>query len=51
MWRTLYVGSTRLACYLEVLAYARPSTDMVADLDDIEVDDEDQFEFPTFAPG
>ena len=51
VWRTLYVGSARLACYLEVLAYARPCPDMVADLDDIEVDDEDQFEFPTIAPG
>ena len=51
VWRTLCVGSTRLACYLEVLAYARPSPDMAADLDDIEVDDEDQFEFPTIAPG
>lgn len=51
VWRTLYVGSTRLACYLEVLAFARPSIEVLADLDEIVVDDEDEDEFPTIAPG
>lgn len=51
VWRTLYVGSTRLACYLEVLAFARPSVEVLADLDDIVVDDEDEHEFPTVNPG
>ncbi|WP_330131263.1 hypothetical protein [Rhodococcus artemisiae] len=49
MWRTLYVGATRLSCYLEVLAYARKSEELSAALDDIVDDDED--EFPTIAPG
>ncbi|WP_226949940.1 hypothetical protein [Rhodococcus rhodochrous] len=47
MWRTLYVGKTRLSCYLEVLAYARTSDDLSAALDEIVDDDE----FPTIAPG
>lgn len=47
VWRTLYVGATRLACYLEVLAYARKSDELSAALDDIDDDDE----FPTIAPG
>ncbi|QOH59622.1 RES domain-containing protein [Rhodococcus rhodochrous] len=49
VWRTLYVGATRLSCYLEVLAYARLSEELSAALDEI-VDDEAD-EFPTIAPG
>ncbi|MFV9459537.1 RES domain-containing protein [Rhodococcus sp. NM-2] len=51
VWRTLYVGASRLACYLEVLAYARPSAQVIADLDEIVVDDEDAAAFPTVEPG
>ncbi|MFC4604434.1 RES domain-containing protein [Rhodococcus kronopolitis] len=51
VWRTLYVGASRLACYLEVLAFARPSIDVDLDMDAIVVDEEDQAEFPTLAPG
>lgn len=49
MWRTLYVGATRLSCYLEVLAYARRSEELSAALEEI-VDDEPD-EFPTIEPG
>lgn len=51
VWRTLYVGATRLSCYLEVLAYARPCPELTAELDDIDVEKEDEDEFPTIAPG
>ncbi|MFE7422539.1 hypothetical protein [Rhodococcus sp. NPDC057529] len=51
VWRTLYVGASRLACYLEVLAYARPSAQVIADLDEIVVDDEDAAAFPAVEPG
>lgn len=50
VWRTLYVGATRLSCYLEVLAYARKSEELSAALDEI-VDNDDEDEFPTIAPG
>lgn len=50
VWRTLYVGATRLACYLEVLAYARRSDELADALDEI-VEDEGDDEFPTLAPG
>jgi hypothetical protein len=45
----LYVGATRLACYLEVLAYARKSDELAAALD--EIDDNDDENWPTIAPG
>lgn len=51
VWRTLYVGATPLACYLEVLAYARPSVELSVDLDDIVVDEEDEAQFPTIPTG
>lgn len=51
VWRTLYCGISALACYLEVLAFARPSPQLVAELDDIVVDDEDADEYPTLPPG
>ncbi len=47
VWRTLYCGISALACYLEVLAFARPSPQLVAELDDIAVDDEDHDTYPT----
>lgn len=48
-WRTLYVGETRLACLLELLARFRPSPRVADEIADIEVDGED--EFPTVAAG
>lgn len=51
VWRTLYLGADRLACYLEVLAFARPSGELLAELSEINVADEDADEFPTAPPG
>ena len=51
MWRTLYIGATRLTCYLEMLAYARPSGELTAALNDIDEDEDDATAFPTIAPG
>lgn len=51
VWRTLYTGASRLACFLEVLAFARPSPQMTAELDDIVVDDEDEAAFPSLPLG
>lgn len=51
VWRTLYCADTPLACYLEVLAFARPSPQLIAELDDIVVDDEDEQDHPTLPPG
>lgn len=51
VWRTLYCGISALACYLEVLAFARPSPQLIAELDDITVDDDDQARYPTLPPG
>lgn len=48
-WRTLYVGETRLACLLELLARFRPSTRVAEEIADIVVDGED--EYPTIAAG
>jgi RES domain len=47
-WRAKYVGATRVACYLEVLASFRPDPTLEADMDVIESDDD---EFPTIPPG
>jgi hypothetical protein len=49
-WRAEYVGATRVACYLEVLASFRPDPTLEADMDVIESDD-DRKEFPTIPPG
>jgi hypothetical protein len=51
MWRALYVGSTALACYLEVLAPLRPDPTLAGELADISVDDEDEARHPTVNPG
>ncbi|WP_238423570.1 hypothetical protein [Gordonia sp. 'Campus'] len=51
MWRSLYCADTPLACYLEVLAFARPSPQLIAELDDITVDDEDDELYPAVPPG
>ena len=47
-WRAKYVGATRVACYLEVLASFRGDPTLEADMDLIESDDD---EFPTIPPG
>lgn len=39
LWRTLYVGSSRLACYLEVLAVFRPDVTLQDALDQISDDE------------
>ena len=51
MWRALYVWSSALACYLEVLAPFRPDPTVASDMAEIVVDDEDQSRHPTVAPG
>ena len=47
IWRTLYVGSSLLACYLEVLARFRADPAVVNELAAIEDDEE----YPTVAAG
>ena len=49
-WRAIYVGATRVACYLEVLASFRPDPRLEAEMDDIDSDD-DADRFPTIPPG
>ena len=49
-WRAIYVGATRVACYLEVLASFRPDPTLEAEMGDIDSDD-DADEFPTISPG
>ena len=51
VWRTLYCATSALACYLEVLAFARPSPQLIVELNDIVVDDDDNAEYPTQPPG
>lgn len=51
VWRTLYVGGSRLVCFLEVLAPFRPDLQLVADLDQIEESDNDAAEYASAAPG
>lgn len=50
VWRTLYLGSSALACYLEVLAPFRPDPELQTDMDEIVSNDDDDH-FPTVAPG
>lgn len=51
VWRTLYVGESRLVCFLEVLAPFRPDPRLAADLDQIQESDDDATEHPSAAPG
>lgn len=51
IWRTLYAGRTRLACYLEVLARFRPDPLLAADLADIREDPADAADYPTAPAG
>jgi|TARA_Y100000815_G_scaffold266845_2_gene285546 hypothetical protein len=50
-FRTIYAGSTLLACLLEVLAGFRPDPTLALELDDIEEDDEDAAMHPTGRAG
>ncbi len=51
LWRTLYVGHSRLACYLEVLAVFRPDPALTDALDAVQEDPEDAAHHPTSRPG
>ena len=50
-FRTIYAGSSLLACLLEVLAHFRKDARLSMELDEIVEDDEDQVLHPTIAPG
>lgn len=50
-FRTLYAGSSLLACLLEVLAHFRRDARLGLELDEILEDDEDKVLHPTIAPG
>jgi hypothetical protein len=51
IFRTVYAGSTLLACLLELLANFRPDPLMVQVLDDIDEDDEDAAMYPSAPAG
>lgn len=51
VWRSVYVGESRLACYLEVLAFARADPDLQHDMAGIEEDAEDAASYPTLRSG
>jgi hypothetical protein len=50
LYRTLYAGSSPLACFVEVLAQFRPDQGLLEDLDSIRGDSRDK-EFPSVRPG
>lgn len=50
-FRTIYAGSSLLACLLEVLAHFRKDARLSLELDEIVEDDEDAVLHPTIAPG
>ena len=50
VWRSIYVGESRLACFLEVLAFARPDPQLQDELG-IEEAPEDEVVHPTLAGG
>ncbi|EWT06340.1 hypothetical protein N864_22195 [Intrasporangium chromatireducens Q5-1] len=49
IWRTLYVGASRLVCFLEVLAPFRPDPALAAEMDAIDEDQEDTATHPMIA--
>lgn len=51
VWRSIYVGERRLACYLEVLAFARADPQLQDDLARIDEAPEDAVAHPTLAGG
>ena len=50
-FRTIYAGSSLLACLLEVLAHFRKDARLSMELDEIIEDDQDKVLHPTIAPG
>ncbi|MGO4192725.1 RES domain-containing protein [Arthrobacter sp. YAF17] len=50
-FRTIYAGSSLLACLLEVLAHFRKDARLSMELDEIVEDDEDKVLHPTITPG
>ncbi len=50
-FRTTYAGDTRYACFVEVLAFARPAIATDPDYQDIEEDPDDARDHPTPSPG
>jgi hypothetical protein len=50
-FRTIYAGSSLLACLLEVLAHFRKDARLSLELDEIVEEDEDKVLHPTIAPG
>jgi hypothetical protein len=51
VWRTIYVGLSALACYLEVLAAFRADPVVADELNEISVDEADEVQHPTVRPG
>jgi len=51
VWRSIYVGESRLACYLEVLAFARADPQLQDGLAGIEEAPEDAVAHPTLPAG
>ncbi len=51
IWRSIYVGESRLACFLEVLAFARPDPQLQDELAGVDEADEDAVAYPTLAGG
>lgn len=50
-FRTIYAGSSLLACLLEVLAHFRRDVHLAAELQDIHEDDQDRHTYPSIEPG
>jgi hypothetical protein len=50
-YRTLYVGDSAVACFIEVLAKFRPDPAVTAELNAIESDEVDEIAFPTLPSG
>ncbi len=51
LWRTLYAGGSRLACYLEVLAVFRPDLVLSAELESIDETPQDAADHPMLGLG
>jgi hypothetical protein len=51
VWRSVYVGESRLACYLEVLAFARADPQLQDDLSGIDESPEDGTAHPSLPGG
>ena len=51
VWRSVYLGESRLACFLEVLAFARLDSQLQDELAGIDEAPEDEVSHPTLAGG